>query len=192
MMEADAPSWAGRHAPRGGAQGGGGCGEGPEGELDDEREADEAADEAEVLALAAQSNISLASNGFELRVGHRVLGAREFARYYRQRHRPADRREVVLVAENARERGMVLHHRANAPAGLKAVTKQQALDERHARRSAAWVRMKTEIATNGPMFRCVAAGLRPRVDGFLTVRWPPHTGGIASSRSRAPTRGRLA
>ena len=97
MMEADAPSWAGRHAPRGGAQGGGGCGEGPEGELDDEGEADEAADEAEVLALAAQSNISLASNGFELRVGHRVLGAREFARYYRQRHRPADRREVVLV-----------------------------------------------------------------------------------------------
>ena len=172
MMEADEPSWAGRHAARGGEEGGGGCGSGHEGELDDDQAAEDAADEAEVLALAAQSNISLAANGFELRVGHQVLGAREFARYYRQRHRPADRREVVLVAENARERGMVLHRRADAPADMKAVPKQQKLDERHAHRSAAWVRMKTEMASNGPMFRCVSVqrGMRTAiVDGSLTL-----------------------
>ena len=124
-----------------------------------EEESDDADDDSELLAMAAQSHISLAQNGFELRVGQRILGAREFAQFYRQRHRPADRREVALVANNARERGMVLRGGANAPAAKIKVPKQQAMDQRREQRSQAWLRMKVQMSTNGPMFRCDACTL---------------------------------
>jgi len=61
----------------------------------DEDEEEEEVTEGELPA------ISLAANGAELVVNGRILGAREFARYYRQRPRPADSRLVVASASAA-------------------------------------------------------------------------------------------
>jgi pre-60S factor REI1 len=61
---------------------------------------DEAEGEAQALSMGA--HISLADNGFELKVGNRLLGARELARYYKQRPRPAESAAVIVAAGNTR------------------------------------------------------------------------------------------
>ncbi len=60
-------------------------------------------------ALASASHIALAENGIELRVGSRIIGAREMARYYRQRHRPTESRPVVIAAESSKCAAPVWH-----------------------------------------------------------------------------------
>lgn len=59
-------------------------------------------EEQEEFALASAAHISLADNGVELRIGRRIIGAREFSRYYRQHHRPSESRTVTVAAENTR------------------------------------------------------------------------------------------
>lgn len=100
-------------------------------------------------------HISLASNGFELQVGTRVLGARELARYYRQRHRPpSTSRAVALAAANNRERGLACVGVGATGLGAAAVvTKQQARQQKVEYRTKARLRMATEISANGPQFR---------------------------------------
>jgi hypothetical protein len=106
----------------------------------------------EELVLA--SHISLADNGFELCVGHRILGARELARYYKQRPRPEASAAAVVAFENLRERGIVLAARGRGNVlGKTTVTKAQARAERKAYRTDARLRLKTEMGQNGAMFR---------------------------------------
>ena len=64
---------------------------------DEEEEGEEAGDEE----LSAGAHISLADNGFELKVGNRLLGARELARYYKQRPRPCESAAVIVAAGNS-------------------------------------------------------------------------------------------
>lgn len=58
-----------------------------------------------VTAGGAEPGIALSETGTELIItgasgepgSSKVIGSREFARYYKQRHRPNENREVVLV-----------------------------------------------------------------------------------------------
>ena len=154
LMELDGPS-AGRE-PAGDASA-----------SDDEEEAVE----AEALSMGA--HISLADNGFELKVGNRLLGARELARYYKQRPRPCESAAVIVAAGNTRsvtcatrparlprsslsafrERGIILARGGGRALGKVEVTKAQARAERKAFLTDARLRLKTEMGANGAMFR---------------------------------------
>lgn len=56
-----------------------------------------------VSATGSEPGLALSETGTELIItdssgeSSKVIGSREFARYYKQRHRPNERREVVLV-----------------------------------------------------------------------------------------------
>ena len=75
---------------------------------------DESDDEAEGMELdLSNAPVRLAENGYELIItrddGSKVrIGPRELRRYYKQRHRPEDQRQMVLAAraENS-ERGLI-------------------------------------------------------------------------------------
>lgn len=103
------------------------------------------------------AGITLASNGVELMIGNRIIGAREFSRYYRQHPRPVDSRAITVAAASAggaREHAMVLGKNGNAPSYHgPAVTRQHARHQRVEHRTVARLRMMTEMSSNGPQFR---------------------------------------
>ena len=110
-------------------------------------------DEAGDLLVAA--DISLAANGVELRIGRRIIGAREMLRYYRQRPRPLESSAVVAAAENSRGGSGALALRGGGrPTGTAAVAaKALKRAERQAFRKDARLRLKTEMGANGAIFR---------------------------------------
>lgn len=102
----------------------------------------------------ARPSLCLAANGFELRVGSRVLGARELVRAYRQRPRPAATTAVALATASTQERGLA-RLGAQGASGLPAavVGAQLARQQKVMERTTARLRLLTEMRANGPQFR---------------------------------------